>query len=191
MKLYINENLKRLRQSKKITQEQFAIAIGSSVQSVSRWETGMSYPELEMIPTIAMFFGVTIDEIVGMEKVSSEELRIQLTMRLEEASTHEERLSILRDMHIRFPSDVGTLISLFKCMSERGEVYYEEMLRLLDEMTTQKNMCRRDIDEVVMIILPWVSDEELDNYIKRYGASRDMREERLRTEALRMKNEYK
>lgn len=187
MKLYINENLKKLRLSKNLTQEQFVKAIGSSVQSVSRWETGMSYPELEMIPTIAMFFGVTIDEIVGMEKVSSEELRIQLTKRLEDAGTYEERLSILQDIHIRFPSDVGTLISLFQCMAERGEIYHEEMLRLLDEMTTQKNMCRRDIDEAVMIILSWVSDGEIDNYITRYGACWDVREDQIRAEWLRIR----
>ena len=52
MKLYINENLKKLRLSKNLTQEQFVKAIDSSVQSVSRWETGMSYPELEMIPIL-------------------------------------------------------------------------------------------------------------------------------------------
>ena len=72
-------------------------------------------------------------------------------------------------------------------MAERGEIYHEEMLRLLDEMTTQKNMCRRDIDEAVMIILSWVSDGEIDNYITRYGACWDVREDQIRAEWLRIR----
>ena len=42
MKLYISQNIKKLRQSRSLTQEELAERLGVSYQSVSRWETGIS-----------------------------------------------------------------------------------------------------------------------------------------------------
>ena len=58
MKLTIGKNLKRLRREKNITQDQLADILGVSYQSVSRWETGLCYPDIELLPTISDFFGV-------------------------------------------------------------------------------------------------------------------------------------
>ena len=73
MKLYIGENLKRLRLAKGLTQEQLADEIGASVQSVSRWEVNTSYPDVEMIPVIALYFGVSTDELMGVNCAAREE----------------------------------------------------------------------------------------------------------------------
>lgn len=43
MKLYINENLKRLRKEKGLTQEQLAERLSVSFQAVSKWECGVSH----------------------------------------------------------------------------------------------------------------------------------------------------
>ena len=53
MKLYIGEQLKALRKEKQITQEALAEVLGVSYQSVSRWELGVCYPDVELLPTIA------------------------------------------------------------------------------------------------------------------------------------------
>lgn len=55
MKLTIGKNLKRLRREKNITQDQLADILGVSYQSVSRWETGLCYPDIELLPTISDF----------------------------------------------------------------------------------------------------------------------------------------
>lgn len=77
MKLQIGENIKRLRRVRDITQEQFAEIVGVSCQSVSRWENGTCYPDMELLPTIADFFEVTIDTLIGadtaMEKTKVQE----------------------------------------------------------------------------------------------------------------------
>lgn len=69
MTLYIGENLKKQRKLKELTQDQLANILGVSFQAVSKWERGEGYPDIEMLPTIAEFFGITIDELMGMKEI--------------------------------------------------------------------------------------------------------------------------
>ncbi len=66
MNLPIAEVIRRLRTEKEVTQETLAAALGVTSQSVSRWENGNAYPDMELIPKIAMFFGITTDILFGM-----------------------------------------------------------------------------------------------------------------------------
>lgn len=58
-----SKNLRRLRLSKNLTQEQAASALGVSAQSVSRWECGNTLPDVTMLPAIARLYCVTIDDL--------------------------------------------------------------------------------------------------------------------------------
>ena len=66
MKLDLAKNIRRLRRERELSQEQLAEAVGVSVQSVSHWETANTYPDMELLPTLAGFFGVTTDELLGV-----------------------------------------------------------------------------------------------------------------------------
>lgn len=59
-----NSNLKRIRKEKGVTQEQLADKVGVSPQAVSKWELS-SCPDPQLLPAIADFLGVTIDELFG------------------------------------------------------------------------------------------------------------------------------
>ncbi len=72
MKLNIGESIKKLRKERDITQEEFAEIFGVSCQSVSRWENGLCYPDIEMIPAIAAFFGISADKLLGVDKETEE-----------------------------------------------------------------------------------------------------------------------
>ena len=65
MNLNFAENFKRLRKEKGITQEKVAEVLEVSGQSVSRWELGICYPDLEMLPSIANYFDVTVDSLLS------------------------------------------------------------------------------------------------------------------------------
>lgn len=65
MKLNLGENIRENRRRLGLTQEQLADRLGVSFQSVSRWETGTTYPDMETLPELAKLFDTTIDALVG------------------------------------------------------------------------------------------------------------------------------
>ncbi len=68
MEIIIKDKLKELRKEKNITQEQLANHLGISQQSVGKWERGEGYPDITMLPTIALYFGITLDELMGIDE---------------------------------------------------------------------------------------------------------------------------
>lgn len=65
MNIYIGENIKRLRVQKQITQEQLSIAMGVSCAAVSKWERENTLPDISLLPLLANYFGVSIDDLMG------------------------------------------------------------------------------------------------------------------------------
>lgn len=63
MALNIGENIKKLRAEKGVTQEQLAEHLSITYQSVSKWENNITSPDLYLIPEIAGYFEVPIDEL--------------------------------------------------------------------------------------------------------------------------------
>jgi len=64
------------RKAKGITQEQLAQFMGVSKASVSKWETGQSYPDITLLPQLAAFFNISIDELIGYEPwMAKEDIR--------------------------------------------------------------------------------------------------------------------
>ena len=70
MKLNIGTQIRYLRREKDITQEEFAEILGVSYQSVSRWEDNTCYPDIELLPTIADFFGITVGHLMGLDEAA-------------------------------------------------------------------------------------------------------------------------
>ena len=61
----LNENLKQLRKSKGLTQEEFALQLGVVRQTISKWEKGMSVPDSEQLIKIAVILETTVNELLG------------------------------------------------------------------------------------------------------------------------------
>lgn len=60
--LAIGNKIRVLRKNKNMTQEQLAEVLGVSSQAVSKWENGVSAPDIELLPVIARYFGITMDD---------------------------------------------------------------------------------------------------------------------------------
>jgi len=56
-----------LRKDKGIGQQELAEALGVSFQSVSKWETGATMPDITLLPGIAEYFNVSVDELLGLK----------------------------------------------------------------------------------------------------------------------------
>lgn len=63
--MLIGDKIRLLRKNKNITQTQLAEALAVSSQSVSKWENHLSAPDLSVLPMIARYFGITMDELFG------------------------------------------------------------------------------------------------------------------------------
>ena len=74
MQLVLGEKIRELRRRDGRTQEALAEAIGVTSQAVSRWEANGGYPDMEMIPSIANYFGISIDELFGYNNERSKKI---------------------------------------------------------------------------------------------------------------------
>ncbi len=72
MKLSIGENIRNYRKKNDLTQEALADRLGVTYQSVSRWEKGSTYPDLELLPAISEILGISVDELLGMPSIEKE-----------------------------------------------------------------------------------------------------------------------
>lgn len=68
----IGTTIAALRREKGLTQDALAAQLGVSAQAVSKWENGLSCPDILMLPEIAEFFNVSIDALFGRAGVSTE-----------------------------------------------------------------------------------------------------------------------
>lgn len=66
------EKIKSLRKQKNVSQEVFANYLGVSFQAVSKWENGITMPDVTMIPAIASFFGISTDELFDFNRYETE-----------------------------------------------------------------------------------------------------------------------
>ena len=71
MSLKIAENLLFLRKQQGITQEALAEVLGVTSQSISKWELGINCPDISLLPEIASFYKISIDELLGYKPISS------------------------------------------------------------------------------------------------------------------------
>ena len=68
MELNLAGNIRDMRKARGITQTELAQSLSVTPQSVSRWETGQAYPDVVLLPKIAKYFDVTLDELMlGLE----------------------------------------------------------------------------------------------------------------------------
>lgn len=74
----IGQNIANLRKEKGVKQDELARALNISAQAVSKWENGGA-PDIELIPAIADFFGVSTDTLFGRDEVSGAGLAKAIT----------------------------------------------------------------------------------------------------------------
>lgn len=124
MKLSISHNLKALRLQKGITQEHLAEVFGVSPQAISRWENGSSYPDITLLPGLAIFYDTSVDAIVGMDDLRKEETLRYLhgeINRLVVSGETAEAVALIRESLRIYPKDSGLLMSLGETLAHKSD----------------------------------------------------------------------
>ena len=67
----LNENIRKLRKVRHLSQVELANGLHVSKQCVSNWENDNILPSVEMLVKIAKFFGVSTDALLGLENIKT------------------------------------------------------------------------------------------------------------------------
>ena len=168
----IGNNIKKYRKKRKITQEQLAEVLGVSDQAVSRWENGTTYPDIELLPTIALYFGVTLDELMGMEAIKDESDIEDIMNRRKEFRSRGEVVKsyeMLREAVKRYPNNYKLILALAADL-QFANVYNDEirlknlqeaeslMDRVLNECTDSEQIREAKIGKIFNCI--WLERRE-------------------------------
>jgi len=140
MRLDLGNNIRQLRRRDKRTQEALAEALGVTSQAVSRWESGGSYPDMNLIPSIANYFGVSIDELFGCEGERAhriDSLAEEIDRMNQRNSGRDvciaECISLARSALVEFPGNEKLMLSLASVLYKAGGVRYGECHLIDDE----------------------------------------------------------
>lgn len=143
----LNENIKKYRLQKGMTQSQLAAIFNVSDQAVSRWENGNTYPDIQLLPALADYFDISIDELMGMETYKDEkeiDEIINLVKDNERKGLISENITILQDAAQKYPKNYTILLFLAEMLNfefnqdeenkkRNSEKAIEVVNRILDE----------------------------------------------------------
>jgi len=145
MKFNFGEKMKNLRKKRDLTQEQLAEYLGVSFQAVSKWETNAGYPDISLFPIIANFYGVTTDELLGVDITKAKEKQEEYTKGTWDLYRQwklEEMLELARKACHEFPGNHEMLNNLAYCLywsSGLVAAYLDEAIdickKILEEST--------------------------------------------------------
>lgn len=124
MKLSIGENIKLFRKAKDITQEQLAEMLNVSSQSVSRWELGICYPDMELLPMLAEIFEITVDKLLGVDNIAEKKKVDEYLNRFQVAINQgkiDECISIAREGIAEYPNNYALLNKLMYALFVSGD----------------------------------------------------------------------
>lgn len=132
--------VKELRMENNLTQEDLAEQLGVSFQAVSRWETGVTYPDITLLPVLANMFDVTVDYLLDVDILKKEE-EINQILKKDDELSHvgkvKEREHLLEQALKKYPNNwdfKSRLLSVYHVQTanatEDDEIYQKKVIEL-------------------------------------------------------------
>lgn len=170
MELKIPEVILKKRREKKLTQEELAAALGVSPQAVSNWERG-GYPDITLLPKIAAFFEITVDELIGSDAVTREEDIRSFTDRYWHMGSTPEayaaQLKLAKEYYEKYPQDYRIMNCLGQAIIRNMDVLPENhvLLREIHEKIMEGCTDEGYRRDSIHFLCYACSDEELEDRI--------------------------
>lgn len=152
MNLLIGENIKRMRRKRNLTQEEMAAHLGISFQSVSKWERGDGYPDITMLPALANYFGISVDELLGMSEIATEMQYNEINQMWDENNKkglHSQNVALMRQSLKTFPNDALLLVQLSTSLEKLDGTDEEKLKYLKESIAVQEQILRYGEDSEV------------------------------------------
>jgi transcriptional regulator with XRE-family HTH domain len=121
--------IRYFRKKNHMTQTELANVIGVTQTSVSQWESGRNYPDIKTAKRLADIFGATLDQILGSDDMTEEDLRLAgepFRPILERSDDMSDEDALLLDQKIRLIELMDKLSPLARTrVLDRAEIFYE------------------------------------------------------------------
>lgn len=158
MEMTLSQNISRLRKANSMTQEQLAEALGISFAAVSKWERGVTTPELRLIIEMADLFGVSVDALLGYHVQSGAcEALAERLYELQVKKSFTEAVGEMEKALVRYPND-------FRIVYRCGEMYCLMGIENNDVKTLERAIA---LLEHAILLLPQNTDNKINEYIIR------------------------
>lgn len=155
-KIKIGEKIRLLRKKNDVTQDKLAYHLGVTPQAVSRWESGVCYPDMNYLPVIADYFSVTMDELLcysGTQKAAKVEEYLERVEALLDRDRVGEALELLRTAMAEIPSDASLqletaqVLSLYAGMLEESNGGERARAAMDAALTEAVSLCRHILED--------------------------------------------
>ncbi|MBR4054911.1 MAG: helix-turn-helix transcriptional regulator [Clostridia bacterium] len=123
MEINMKDRLRTLRKEKNVTREELASHLGISSQSVGKWERGEGFPDITLLPAIALYFGVTVDALLDVDKVRVEEkitAYLAESLQYRNAGENEKNLALWERAYKEFPTDCRVMKELMEAINREA-----------------------------------------------------------------------
>ena len=129
MRTSLADKLKELRKAKKVSQEKFAEYLGVSYQAVSKWENGITSPDITLLPEIARYFGITVDELLQVEQINENALYDEYeakTAQLCRNGRDSETLALWQEAYKKMPNNIEVKEMLMSAYFDTDKAKYQK-----------------------------------------------------------------
>ncbi len=128
MKIFIGEKIKAMRIAKGISQEKLAQYLNVSFQAVSKWENGNTYPDISLLPEIARFFNITVDELLQVEKLDEQKLFAEYERKACDLFRNGDRkacLAVWKEAYHAMPNNLAVEEMLMSAYFDTDKIKYK------------------------------------------------------------------
>lgn len=128
----LGRRIARLRLAKTATQERLAKELNVSPQAVSKWENDINYPDISLLPDLARFLGVSVDELLSGASASTQETAAQENAAAQESAAEvvsvaaDEPVEIVEESTEQVSQGIATQSSGFSF----GKLFGKSMIKV-------------------------------------------------------------
>lgn len=165
MEIKLSENLKKIRLSKGITQEDLAKYLNIPEKTVSKWEQGDGYPGITLLPKIAAFYDVTVDELLGCDRIVKEKKineYISLYNKNAGLGKIEDNIALMKAALLEFPNNLDFMTKLCLSLLYVGkEEYLDECIQIGEKILDVSTDYEQRFSVIQIIIYAYTNKKNL------------------------------
>lgn len=156
-KMTVGQRIAAYRKKKGYSQEDLAAMMNVTRQSVSRWESDATLPDIDRLITLSTLLGISLEEMLGMEKDAqegnreglSEEQLVRVLSEYNEESREKTKKVIRRTAFVSIGAALLLFLMIYAGLSEKNARTEQAINQRLDILENDMNLMKIDFDSAI------------------------------------------